>query len=721
MLLLLTIVSVIATVLVALVVILKNHKSLVHRWVFIFLLCLSSWALSTNLLEDFWTGDGVWLLKLPFLFALLVGFAAKRFAAALSGTSLRGGMQLVDFSLLVLGSALIFSPYVVSNGFLVITADTTHIVLGRGVGYPFILAAIVYFFVVSIRILLQGWKGSRGQKRAQLGVVLSGLGLVLLVGFFTNAILPNITNTVTPARFAFVSLSIWTVVLSYAILRHRFMDIKAVVARSLGYVFSLLIIAVAYALLAFVFVVRFLAISQPSFIQQTSYILIAMLLALTFSPLKRFFDRVTRAIFYQDAYDTQDVLDAISSILVSEVSVNKLGRESLTILGRAVKPTYAAVVVVDTQQYITQRIISPTKKLPKLDNVLTELVHATQPLIVFDELDDQSSHLHTAMQKANVAVIARLETSHELIGYLIFGYKASGNIYSRQDVNVIRIVADELAVAVQNSMRFEEIARFNQTLQQEVDEATKQLRASNRQLHELDQAKDEFISMASHQLRTPLTSVKGYLSMALEGDAGELSENQRRLLQEAYASAQRMVYLIGDFLNVSRLKTGKFLVEPSRVQLNALVREEIDQLKATAAARELKIIAHVPSDFPAQQLDENKIRQVVMNFIDNAIFYSKTGGTITVELHKTARDVVFTVQDQGIGVPSSERHRVFSKFFRGSNARKARPDGTGIGLFMAKKVTVAHGGSIIIQTEENKGSTFGFRLPLKDDTASLNK
>jgi signal transduction histidine kinase len=194
---------------------------------------------------------------------------------------------------------------------------------------------------------------------------------------------------------------------------------------------------------------------------------------------------------------------------------------------------------------------------------------------------------------------------------------------------------------------------------------------------------------------------------------GEITPQQKKVLEEAFASSQRMVYLIGDFLNVSRIQTGKFMLERSPVQMASIITDEIDQLRATAAARSIKITYDPPSDFPSLDLDENKIRQVMMNFIDNAIYYSPPDTTITVSVMKHQSDVVFKVEDQGIGVPKSEQHQLFTKFYRASNARKQRPDGTGIGLFMAKKVIVAHGGSIIFETTDGKGSTFGFKLPLR--------
>jgi signal transduction histidine kinase len=124
------------------------------------------------------------------------------------------------------------------------------------------------------------------------------------------------------------------------------------------------------------------------------------------------------------------------------------------------------------------------------------------------------------------------------------------------------------------------------------------------------------------------------------------------------------------------------------------------------------MVFNKPKDFPMMKLDETKLRQVIMNFTDNAIYYTPAGGTITVDLKRVGESAEFTVTDTGIGVPKSEQPHLFTKFYRAGNARKARPDGTGLGLFMAKKVIVASGGSIIFKTTEGKGSTFGFRFTI---------
>ena len=197
----------------------------------------------------------------------------------------------------------------------------------------------------------------------------------------------------------------------------------------------------------------------------------------------------------------------------------------------------------------------------------------------------------------------------------------------------------------------------------------------------------------------------------LDGDAGEIAPLQRQLLEQAFISSQRMVFLIADLLNVSRLKTGKFVIAPSEINLSHIVEEEVSQLVDTAKSRHLSLIYNKPEHITPLMLDETKTRQVIMNFVDNAIYYTPAGGKIEIVLSETPSSVECRVIDNGIGVSKSEQHHLFTKFYRANNARKARPDGTGLGLFMAKKVIIAEGGSIIFETKENEGSTFGFSFP----------
>jgi signal transduction histidine kinase len=267
-------------------------------------------------------------------------------------------------------------------------------------------------------------------------------------------------------------------------------------------------------------------------------------------------------------------------------------------------------------------------------------------------------------------------------------------------------------LTLENTLYYEQIRNFNHELKERISDATSDLRQANTKLKKIDATKDDFISMASHQLRTPLTSVRGYIAMLIDGDFGHLSAKQKEVLGEAYISSERMAFIVSDFLDVSRLQTGHFELQKTPTLLSDVLNSEISQLMIAAELHNVNLIYDPPTNLPIINCDQNKLRQVMMNMIDNAIFYSHGADRVEVALYEKDHHVVFCVRDYGIGVPRAEQSRLFTKFYRASNARKIRPDGTGVGLFMARKIVTAHGGSLIFNSKENVGSTFGFRLPV---------
>jgi signal transduction histidine kinase len=296
--------------------------------------------------------------------------------------------------------------------------------------------------------------------------------------------------------------------------------------------------------------------------------------------------------------------------------------------------------------------------------------------------------------------LSKLEARQKLVGVMIIGFDRPVGEIDQSDLALLGRLTEAVGIALDNKLLFDE----NQ-------QVLLQLKKANIRLKELDRTKDEFISMASHQLRTPLTTIKGYLSMVLEGDVGPVTKKEREMIQQAFDSSERMVFLIGDLLNVSRLQSGKFVIENKPTDLGKLAETEVAQLMDTANHHQLKLTLRKPDAVPMLNLDETKMRQVIMNFLDNAIYYTPAGGSIEAAVEVTDASVSYTVTDTGLGVPAAEQHHLFSKFYRAGNARKMRPDGTGLGLFMAKKVIAAQGGSIIFKSTEGKGSTFGFSFP----------
>lgn len=561
--------------------------------------------------------------------------------------------------------------------------------------------------------------------RTQILYVLFGLVLASVPALFTNLALPLMGN----ARLVWLGpifSTIFVIFVSISIIRHRLFDIQLIIARSIGYLLSVAAMAVVFSFVGITAVnALFFQESSLSIYQQVAYVVMAIIIAIVYPSLKKFFDKITNSIFYRDNYEPQAFIESINRALISNVDASLLLKDATKVIDSNIKSTFSSVLLNKTE-YMDQRTIGTRQfgftahQLKVLDESFAEYESG---IVVTDDIIESNRALYEMLVADNVAVVAKLAStagSNNDIGYLLIGTKKSGNSYGKKDVNIIRIIANELVIAIQNSLRFEEIENFNVTLQEKVNDATRKLQRANEKLKALDETKDEFISMASHQLRTPLTSVKGYVSMVLEGDAGKLNDMQRKLLEQSFASSQRMVYLIADLLNLSRLRTGKFVIESKPTNLADVIESEVEQLTASAAGRGLTLTYDKPKDFPTLLMDETKIRQVVMNFSDNAIYYTPSGGKIEIKLTEDKNSIEFTVNDNGIGIPVGEQHKLFGKFFRAKNAQKARPDGTGLGLFMAKKVIVAQGGALVFKSTEGKGSTFGFtfsknklKLPLE--------
>lgn len=416
-------------------------------------------------------------------------------------------------------------------------------------------------------------------------------------------------------------------------------------------------------------------------------------------------------------YNLDAVAMSLREIVASEVKTTRLVARFAQLLDEVLTPKFISVIITTPsgkQHFFATGGAEPSSAKKALQATLAKSCQAVhQPVVILRDIDRRSNQpLYAQMTKARVAAVVNLSTQGQHIGVILLGGKGRGTFTSK-DTQLLALAGNEIAVSVQNSLRLSEIERFNATLKRRIDAATKELRASNAELQQLDEAKDEFVSMASHQLRTPLTSVKGYISMVLEGDAGEVNPMQKKLLEEAFTSSERMVHLINDFLNVSRLQTGKFMLDRRPIDLAKVTAQEVESLQTTAKAHNLKLTYRRPAYFPVLFIDEGKIRQVIMNFIDNAIYYSRERTAITVKLYVADGDAVLEVHDTGIGVPQNERARLFTKFFRATNARKQRPDGTGVGLFLAKKVIDGHKGRVVFESAEGEGSTFGFRLPIK--------
>ena len=239
-----------------------------------------------------------------------------------------------------------------------------------------------------------------------------------------------------------------------------------------------------------------------------------------------------------------------------------------------------------------------------------------------------------------------------------------------------------------------------------------ELTRANERLQALDQMKTDFVSVATHQLRTPLSAIKWTLSMLLNGDLGLLTNDQKTFLMKAYESNDRMVALLGEMLLSDQIESGKIQALSATTLLPELPENLLLELEPAATKKQIALrFEHPAPSYAAVSIDPRHLRAVLQNLLENAIKYSREQGAVTLGIVEEGPKTIFNVSDTGIGIPPEAQKNIFVRFFRAQNAVKMETDGSGLGLFIVRSILERNNGTIRFKSEENKGTTFIVELP----------
>lgn len=328
------------------------------------------------------------------------------------------------------------------------------------------------------------------------------------------------------------------------------------------------------------------------------------------------------------------------------------------------------------------------------------------------------------LRQQDVALLDKISATSIFTWSLIFSaiYLAVGSVssYIAKQITLREKKLEE--EMVNNQVQINALRNFNKELEKD----TRELRAkdfelsrANQRLETLEEAKSKFVSVTAHQLRTPLSAIKWTFDMVLTGGLGPVNSEQKEFLSKGFDSTQRMIRIVNDLLHVDQMDTDKIDLKYEKVNLNSLLESVSFEFTNQATSKEIKFEVKAPvKALPEIEADQVKLRIVLENLIDNAIKYTPKGGAVTVTLSdaklNTAQSMVeIIVSDSGIGIPESEKSKIFSKFFRATNAIRTEPDGSGIGLYISKDIIEKHGGSLWYESSPEKGSSFHLALPLR--------
>lgn len=709
----------------------KNRKNKANVIFALFIFCVTFWIF-TNLMVDL--SQSIFFLlfwsKLTLVGIILFTALFWKFSVSFP----RPLRYNIIYEFLIWGSATILLLLVPTKYNI---RDVELVTNGVPVVHPgelYILFSVYLIIVMFLGLmnLVKSYRSSIGISKQQVKYVIIGVILSIIGAGTTNLIL-LIFGFSEFANLGPIFLLFFIVLTTYAIARYRLLDIRLIIFRSLAFGSLVLLITITFATISGLIATLFqdLLGFKSNLI---AGLVVGILVSITYQPLRRSIEGITNQFLYKKSYNPDQLLSQISEVTASILDLHNLLDSICATLDEAFHTQKIGIALLNPKQKLEvafQKGFAPGSaealvSYPKVVPTLYQELKNIGGTLVIDEMKTRyengefkpvDSQLLLALYENDIALILPLYVKEQLIGIIALGNKKSGDPYNHQDLSILKIIAGQIAIAIENARLYDELKDFNVKLEEEVRRKTTQLRKANQELRQLDQAKSEFISIASHQLRTPLTVIKGYISMMREGSFGPVSPTIMNNLEKVYASNERLIGLVENLLDISRIESGRQEFEWKKVRLEDIAQTVVDNLKNTAKLKNLKLVFNKPKvPTPEIMADPNKIHEVMMNFVDNAIKYTKEGKIDVSVLVKPEGKITFSVEDTGMGISPDIKPFLFQKFSRGKGSFRVHTEGVGLGLYVAKMIIDAHDGKAWAESEgPGKGSKFSFSLPLKND------
>lgn len=322
--------------------------------------------------------------------------------------------------------------------------------------------------------------------------------------------------------------------------------------------------------------------------------------------------------------------------------------------------------------------------------------------ILSPPLDQEAARANQSASGIKTSMVYPIVVKGKSVGSVIFSMVKDYSAVTGAEFDLIRGFTEIVGIAVQNAKLYSDLERLTHSL----DEA-------NKQLKNLDQLKDEFISVTSHELRAPMTAIKSYTWLVVNDKAGPLEPKAREYLDKVYQSTERLIHLVNEMLDVSRIESGRVQLHPESFDMARLAADVIEEFSARAAEQKLSLEISTSGDLPAITADREKIHQVLENLISNAIKFTPENGHITVSIAQKDNFLETSVIDTGPGISEEDKKKLFVKFGRLENSLIARSGtGSGLGLYICKQYVELHNGKIWFTSQLGQGSIFTFSLPL---------
>lgn len=686
----LTMLAAILNLLLGLLVLARNPKRPLYLSFFFFSLITSLWAFSVAAFAIF---TGLFDVRLMYALGALVAPSAMVWVDFLNPETASLKRKITVLAIGAVSAA-------VSLGTSLVIKDISLVTLEIYPGpllniYGLILFALTGYLIYQV---YQGMKKTSGVQRTQYQYILLGGSGFVIGCIIVNLLIPlSGKTTVTPLDAQ--SSLFFVVFAAVAIIRYRFMDIRMIAARSLAYFLLVGFLVFGYATGIIVLQKLFLGnVGQISTYQWMVLIFVSIVMTICFNPLRLWINKITDKIFFRNLYNPDELLNEISLLMSNTVELSDIIYKTIKTLFEQMETTNIFVAIFTEDRVVDSKSLGykkpPTAEIGDMQKI------SKRGIKMFEEIEGQSE-LKKLFEKYQAEVSIPLKTGADTIGLIFIGEKKSGDMFSTRDLKIFEIISPEIAINVE--------------LRLKVKSTLHNLQIANAHLKELDEAKGEFMNIVSHNLRTPLTILIGYLSLILESTKNLPTEEIMENVKTARVGADRLSVLVEDIVLATSLLNKEKTFMLKRISAKPIVDDVIKKYQPDIEKKEIKIESKIQDiTFLA---DEKSLGKIFENLIENAVKFNKNKGKILIQskIDKIKKEIIFSVADTGVGIPKEKQSNLFDKFNRNTSLYDYNYEGVGLGLYLVQLINKAQGGHFFYESKVGEGSTFSFSLPIEAD------
>jgi signal transduction histidine kinase len=461
-----------------------------------------------------------------------------------------------------------------------------------------------------------------------------------------------------------------------------------------------------FALISLIIIIIFPA---PYF--APAFILLAFSFALIFSPTRYAMEELIRELFPETDYDSHALVKRLNTISYGSLTLEMLSTTFFNELSAGFNTPESAFLFIKNSEDI---IIKTSERFQNVASItpheIKTLVNVAKgnPQLAKHLKSDAGNHI---LDIYHIRLLVPLTNNNLLVGLLLLGSKDPLKPYTTKDQKVLEAIAPKIGFAIKNAFAYEKIAAKNTKLISDLEKSNETLRLANRQLRKDDKLKDEFLFISTHELKNPITVMKGYISLIKEGVYGQIPLTLRPPIEQIDASNEQLITLLNNLLQIARYEAQRLEVKTQAVTICDVIDKVMVDVKPLSDQKHLQIVHNCKNPAIKVIANQDRLKEIMSNLLGNAIKYSDQG-VITIS-HDIVQDTLVThIHDEGVGIAPADQTKIFTRFFRVEEEAARGIPGSGLGLFIVKKMLEKMSGTIWFTSTPGVGSTFNFSLPL---------